>query len=122
MPRCVCDVDGSRIREIVDNLINNAIKYSPYAQPIWVRVTRVDMKIRLAVQDQGPGLTADDQQRLFSKFTRLSAKPTGGEGATGLGLAIVKLLVDPHGGSVWAESAGPQMGSTFIVELPAAED
>ncbi len=119
---CVCDVDGSRIQEIVDNLLNNAIKYSPYAQPIWVSVTRAGAKIRLAVRDQGQGLTADDQQRLFGKFTRLSAKPTGGEGATGLGLAIVKLLVDLHGGSVWAESAGSQMGSTFIVELPAADD
>ena len=117
---CVCDVDESRIQEIVDNLVNNAIKYSPYAQPIWVSVTRAGATIRLAVRDQGQGLTADDQQRLFGKFTRLSAKPTGGEGATGLGLAIVKLLVDLHGGRVWAESAGPHMGSTFIVELPAA--
>jgi signal transduction histidine kinase len=57
---------------------------------------------------------------LFGKFERLSARPTGGESATGLGLAIVKLLVDLHGGRVWAESGGSQSGSTFIVELPAA--
>ncbi len=121
-PDCVADVDESRIQEILDNLINNAVKYSPYALPIWVSVTRTGARVRLAVKDQGQGLTAEDQQRLFGRFARLSAKPTGGEGATGLGLAIVKLLVDLHGGSVWAESAGPHMGSTFIVELPAAPD
>jgi signal transduction histidine kinase len=120
-PDCVCNIDESRIQEIVDNLINNAIKYSPYAQPIWVSVTRTGAMVRLAIRDQGQGLTPEDQQMLFSKFARLSAKPTGGEGATGLGLAIVKLLVDLHGGSVWAESAGSHMGSTFIVELPAAD-
>jgi len=65
-------------------------------------------------------LTAEDQRRLFGKFERLSAKPTAGESATGLGLAIVKLLIDLHGGRVWAESDGPHTGSTFIVELPAA--
>jgi signal transduction histidine kinase len=119
-PDCVADVDESRIQEILDNLVNNAVKYSPYAQPIWVSVTRIGAQIRLAVKDQGQGLTAEDQQQLFGRFARLSAKPTGGEGGTGLGLAIVKLLVDLHGGSVWAESAGPHLGSTFIVELPAA--
>jgi signal transduction histidine kinase len=118
-PDCIAAVDGARIQEVLDNLINNAIKYSPHAKTIWVSVTRGDARIRLAVTDEGPGLTAQDQQRLFGKFERLSARPTGGESATGLGLAIVKLLVDLHGGRVWAESA-LQGGSTFIVELPAS--
>jgi signal transduction histidine kinase len=117
-PDCVAAVDEARIQEVLDNLINNAIKYSPQARAIWVGVTHKDAHIRLSVRDEGPGLTAEDQQRLFGKFERLSARPTGGESATGLGLAIVKLLVDLHGGSVWAESDGLQTGSTFIVELP----
>ena len=119
-PDCIAAVDEARIQEVPDNLINNAIKYSPHAKTIWVSVTREEAHIRLAVRDEGPGLTAQDQQRLFGKSERLSARPTGGESATGLGLAIVKLLVDLHSGSVWAESAGLQSGSTFIVELPAA--
>jgi signal transduction histidine kinase len=119
-PDCIAAVDEARIQEVVDNLINNAIKYSPQARSIWVGVARRDALIRLSVQDEGPGLTAEDQRRLFGKFERLSARPTGGESATGLGLAIVKLLVDLHGGSVWAESGGLHTGSTFVVELPAA--
>jgi signal transduction histidine kinase len=120
-PDCTAAVDDARIQEVLDNLINNAIKYSPYARTIWVDVTRRDARIRLAVRDEGPGLTSEDQQRLFGKFERLSARPTGGESATGLGLAIVKLLVDLHGGDVWAES-GMSGGSTFIVELPMTRD
>ncbi len=119
-PDCIGAVDGARIQEVLDNLINNAIKYSPQDKTIWVGVTRTEGRIRVSVRDEGPGLTAQDRQRLFGKFERLSARPTGGESATGLGLAIVKLLVDLHGGSVWAESDGSQNGSTFIVELPAA--
>lgn len=121
-PGCVVMADEPRIQEIVDNLLSNAIKYSPHARSIWVSVTRNDPWICLAVQDQGPGLTAEDQQRLFGRFARLSAQPTGGEHATGLGLSIVKLLVELHNGRVWAESAGPDAGSTFFVELPAAAE
>jgi len=118
-PGCLCDADETRIEEVVDNLVSNAIKYSPHGLPIWVGVQRAAAGARLVVRDQGPGLTAEDHQRMFGRFTRLSAQPTGGESATGLGLAIVKLLVNLHGGSVWAESAGPQTGSAFIVELPS---
>jgi signal transduction histidine kinase len=65
------------------------------------------------------GLTADDKLRLFGRFERLSARPTAGEETTGLGLSIVKQLVELQGGSVWAESAGLEQGSTFVVEIPA---
>lgn len=75
--------------------------------------------MELAIRDQGPGLTTEDQKRLFGKFQRLSAKPTGGESSTGLGLSIVELLVRKHGGRIWAESE-PGQGSTFRVELPRA--
>jgi signal transduction histidine kinase len=75
--------------------------------------------VRVAVRDQGPGLTAADLEKLFQKFQRLSAKPTGGESSTGLGLSIAELLVRKHGGRIWAESE-PGCGSTFFVELPGA--
>ena len=75
--------------------------------------------LRVEVQDQGPGLSADDQKKLFGKFARLSAKPTGGEHSTGLGLSIVKKMVEAMNGKVWCESKLGQ-GATFIVELPTS--
>ena len=71
------------------------------------------------MRDEGPGLTDEDKGRLFGKFQRLSARPTGGESSTGLGLSIVKQLVELHAGRVWAESDGPGAGARFHVELPA---
>ncbi len=69
------------------------------------------------VQDRGPGLTEDDKKRLFQKFARLSAQPTGGEHSTGLGLSIVKRLVEKMRGQVWCESSTGE-GATFIVAFP----
>jgi signal transduction histidine kinase len=75
--------------------------------------------VRIEIQDEGPGLTEDDQTKLFTKFARLSAKPTGQESSTGLGLSIVKRLVEAMQGCVWCESEHGK-GATFIVELPEA--
>ena len=72
---------------------------------------------RCEVQDEGPGLSTEDRKKLFCKFARLSAKPTGGEHSTGLGLSIVKKMVEAMNGKVWCESE-PGKGATFIVELP----
>src|SRR2546429_99673 len=113
----MCDAD--RIREAIDNLFSNAIKYSPIGGKITVAVTHegVDTVIRIA--DQGAGLSPEDLGRLFGRFQRLSAKPTAGESSTGLGLSIVKRIIDMHGGQVTANSAGPGQGSTFTVILQA---
>ncbi|GAB4123358.1 MAG: hypothetical protein Fur005_37220 [Roseiflexaceae bacterium] len=73
------------------------------------------------VCDEGPGLTPEDLRRVFGRFERLSATPTAGETTTGLGLSIVKQLVELHGVQVWAESAGSNKGSSFIIELPAVQ-
>jgi signal transduction histidine kinase len=72
------------------------------------------------VQDEGPGISAEDMQKMFGKFARLSAQPTGGEHSTGLGLSIVKKLVEAMQGKVWCESAPEtgRKGATFVVELP----
>jgi signal transduction histidine kinase len=115
----MCDID--RIREAIDNLASNAIKYSPIGGRISVLVSHDEASIIIRVTDQGAGLSPEDLGRLFGRFQRLSAKPTAGESSTGLGLSIVKRIIDMHGGEVTAESEGPGKGSTFSITLPAAE-
>jgi signal transduction histidine kinase len=82
-------------------------------------VTRHDGNTLINVTDDGAGLSPEDISRLFGRFQRLSAKPTGGESSTGLGLSIVKRIIDMHGGKVSATSAGPGHGATFTISLPA---
>ncbi len=115
----MCDAD--RIREAIDNLVSNAIKYSPIAGKITVAVSHEGSNTVVRIADQGAGLSPEDLGRLFGRFQRLSAKPTAGESSTGLGLSIVKRIIDMHGGQVTANSAGPGQGSTFTVTLPATE-
>ena len=115
----MCDTD--RIREAIDNLISNAIKYSPIGGKINVAVSHEGENTVIRIADQGPGLSPEDLGRLFGRFQRLSAKPTAGESSTGLGLSIVKRIIDMHGGHVTAQSPGPGQGSTFTVTLPATE-
>jgi signal transduction histidine kinase/DNA-binding NarL/FixJ family response regulator len=112
-----CDPD--RLREAVDNLVSNAIKYSPIGGNIELAMRLADGDLLIAVADEGPGLSTDDVSRLFGRFQRLSARPTGGESSTGLGLSIVKRIVELHGGSVGAQSLGPGRGTTFTIRLPA---
>ncbi|ABD85674.1 ATP-binding response regulator [Rhodopseudomonas palustris] len=114
----VCDSD--RIREAIDNLVSNAIKYSPVGGKIALIVDRSGDNTVIRVTDQGAGLSPEDLGRLFGRFQRLSAKPTAGESSTGLGLSIVKKIIDMHGGNVSAESAGPGEGASFTITLPAA--
>jgi signal transduction histidine kinase len=114
----MCDSD--RMREAIDNLISNAIKYSPIGGKIALLVTHDDASTVIRVTDEGAGLSPEDLGRLFGRFQRLSAKPTAGESSTGLGLSIVKRIIDMHGGKVIADSAGPGQGSTFAIVLPAA--
>lgn len=110
--------DEGKLSEVLDNLINNAIKYSPANTNIEVSIKKLEDKVQIMVKDEGQGLTDDDKNRLYQRFTRLSAQPTGGENSTGLGLSIVRVLVEAHEGRIWAESEGHDKGSTFIVELP----
>ena len=110
--------DESKLNEIVDNLINNAIKYAPKETSIYVSVTVIESNARIEIRDEGPGLSPDDMKQLYQRFTRLSAQPTGGENSTGLGLSIVKALVEAHHGKLWAESDGIGTGATFIAEFP----
>jgi signal transduction histidine kinase/CheY-like chemotaxis protein len=120
-PNVVTMCDTDRIREAIDNLVSNAIKYSPIGGKIDVTVSHDDDNTIIRVTDQGAGLSPEDLGRLFGRFQRLSAKPTAGESSTGLGLSIVKRIIDMHGGEVTAESQGPNKGSTFTIVLPATE-
>ncbi|MCS6807524.1 MAG: hybrid sensor histidine kinase/response regulator [Bacteroidota bacterium] len=104
--------------QILDNLVSNAVKYSPINTNVWIRVQPYPerQRVRVSVQDEGPGLSEEDKQKLFHKFARLSAKPTGGEHSTGLGLSIVKRLAEAIGANVWCESELGK-GATFIIEF-----
>ncbi|MCU0424126.1 MAG: ATP-binding protein [Candidatus Kapabacteria bacterium] len=116
--------DEFALPQVVENLVSNAVKYSPFEKQVWVRVketinTQKQAVVRVEVQDQGPGISSGDMQKLFSKFSRLSAQPTGGEHSTGLGLNIAKKIVEAMKGKIWCESVLGE-GATFIVELPKA--
>lgn len=115
------NVDPRRWREICDNLVSNAIKYSPEGKRVWISLSRLDStppRLRLTVKDEGPGMQASDLKEVFGKFKKLSARPTAGESSSGLGLYIVKKLAELHGGRVWVESVLGE-GATFCVEIPA---
>jgi signal transduction histidine kinase len=113
----MCDQD--RMREAIDNLVSNAIKYSPVGGRITLLVDHDTDNTIIRVTDEGAGLSPEDLGRLFGRFQRLSAKPTAGESSTGLGLSIVKRIVEMHDGQINADSSGPGQGSTFTIILPA---
>ncbi len=113
------DGDEDRLQEVFDNLVSNAIKYSPENSSIWIDIcSGSNNSVKISIKDEGPGLTDEDKQHLFKKFQRLSAKPTKGEKSTGLGLWISKQLIELHHGTIWAKSNGSGCGSIFYVELP----
>jgi len=116
---CIVEADKRKLREAMNNLISNAIKYSPHGAPILVRVDGSDDEIHFSVEDQGPGLSVEDQHRLFAPFQRLTPEPTGDEGSSGLGLYIVKQIAELHDGDVDVETSLGE-GSTFTLIIPAA--
>jgi signal transduction histidine kinase len=110
--------DPVRLRQVLDNFLSNAIKFSPPGSTVQVQIAPDEAGWRVSVTDQGPGLTEEDRKGLFQAFARLSAKPTGDEKSTGLGLAIAKRVIEAHGGTVGADSS-PGSGATFWFSLPA---
>ncbi len=108
-----------RIRQMMDNLIGNAIKYTPEGGNIHVGVSMEENQVILVVTDSGPGIPPGEHSRIFEKFYRATNAPEGIRGS-GLGLAIVKSIVDSHQGRVWVESTVGK-GSSFFVVLPANE-
>jgi signal transduction histidine kinase len=113
-------LDAAAIGQILDNLVSNALKYSPAGKRIWLTAEAMPGdRVRFAVRDEGPGLSEADRAKLFGKFSRLSAQPTGGESSTGLGLSIVKRLVDRMAGTIGVDSVLGH-GATFRADFPAA--
>jgi signal transduction histidine kinase len=109
--------DPDRLGQVFQNLLSNAIKYSPAGGDIVVRVEAVGREARVAVRDRGIGLAPEALPNLFGRFYRAGIM-SGTIQGLGLGLYISKELVEAHGGRLWAESRGPDQGSTFHVALP----
>jgi signal transduction histidine kinase len=126
--RLTCVSPGAPVRaradlastaQIIDNLVSNALKFSASGGAVAVRVARVGDQASIEVQDSGPGLSEADQGKLYGKFARLTAQPTGGESSNGLGLSIAKRLANVMGGDLTCRSKLGE-GATFILTLPAA--
>lgn len=114
-------LDLDYFNSAVENLISNAIKFSPSGNSIDVHISKVDDDVRLIVQDYGPGISEEELKLLFKKYQKLTAKPTAGESSTGLGLSIAKKHIEMMGGEVWCESE-PSKGSRFILSFPQYEE
>lgn len=109
--------DPGAIEQVLENVVSNAVKFSPLGSTVLVSVHADGGAGVVDVEDEGPGISESDRERLFAKFSRLSARPTGGESSTGLGLSIVKTLTEAMGGGVSLESP-PGRGARFRVRLP----
>jgi two-component system, sensor histidine kinase and response regulator len=115
----VVQADSAALNQVLGNLLSNAVKFSPPRKHISIGVRSEDSYAECYVQDQGPGFTEEDKTRMFQRYGRLSARPTGGEPSAGLGLSIVKKLVETMGGTVTCESTAGS-GARFTVRLPKA--
>ncbi|MBF0506376.1 MAG: response regulator [Nitrospirae bacterium] len=113
--------DCNRIAQVVDNLLGNAIKFSPSGSNIHIALSRENDMAKVSVRDEGPGIAASEQSKLFGEFQRLSAQPTGDEKSTGLGLAIVKKIISAHNGGLEVDSKVGE-GSTFSFTLPLEKE
>jgi len=113
----VIAADSIALSSIIDNLLSNALKFSPLNSNILVKVTQTALEsVSITIQDEGPGLTEEDKKKMFGKFMRLSARPTSGEHSTGLGLSIVKKLVEEMSGTIRCDSELGK-GAAFTVEF-----
>lgn len=113
-------VDASKLQQVLLNLLGNAVQHSVPGQRVWLSVRWESATIIFAVRDEGPGITIEDQARLFTAFGRAGTRKTAGERSTGLGLAIARKVVEAHGGRIWIESI-PGQGATFLFSLPVQE-
>ncbi|SFE93169.1 ATP-binding protein [Thermoflexibacter ruber] len=113
----VIDADRSYLNRILDNLVSNAIKFSPQEKNIYISAVENSHIVSISVKDEGPGISPEDQKKMFKKFQKLSARPTAGESSTGLGLSIIKTLVERMNGKISVNSELGK-GTEFVIELP----
>lgn len=113
-------VDGDRtlLQQIFENLLSNAIKFTPHHENIFINIHDTETHVICSIHDSGPGIALNEYSKLFTKFCRLTARPTGDEHCTGLGLYITKRFVEILSGRIWCEST--DKGAKFIVEFPKA--
>ena len=112
-------LDPDALRQVLLNLLDNAVKYGPGGQRIRVEAERLDGVCRIRVEDQGPGVPAGERERIWEPFQRLRRDDVGAVAGTGIGLSVVRELTLLQGGRCWVED-GPDGGARFVVELPAA--
>jgi signal transduction histidine kinase len=110
--------DAARLQQIVWNLLSNAVKFTPEGRSVQIRLERIGAQIKLSVSDTGKGIAADFLPHVFDRFQQADSTTTRNYGGLGLGLAIVRHLVELHGGTVSAESAGEGLGATFSTTFP----
>jgi signal transduction histidine kinase/ActR/RegA family two-component response regulator len=110
--------DAGRLQQVVWNLVTNAVKFTPAGGRVDIEVVRVDSNVQIVVRDTGQGIDPSFRPHVFERFRQVDASKTRQHGGLGLGLSIVKHLVEAHGGTVVAESAGLGRGATFRVQLP----
>jgi signal transduction histidine kinase len=112
--------DRERLRQVIGNLIDNAIRFSPRGDSVEVVVSRGKGEAAVRVADRGPGVPAADHERIFERFERRDSARSRNGGGAGLGLAICREIVQAHGGRVWVQDGdGDGTGSVFVVALPA---
>lgn len=114
--------DCDRLRQVLWNLLTNAIKFTPAGGTVTVRVEHAGTEVRIIVRDTGIGIPAHAIPYVFQRFWQVESTSTREHGGLGLGLALSRYLVELHGGTIAVESAGPGMGAEFRVELPAPQD
>jgi signal transduction histidine kinase len=108
--------DEGRMRQVVDNLVQNAVKFSPAGSVVRIEATGTVEGARITITDEGPGIPSDDLERVFEKFYRAETVPKGAHG-TGLGLPIARMITELHGGRLWLQSDG-RRGTTAILDVP----
>jgi signal transduction histidine kinase len=110
--------DPERLHQVVANLLDNAVRHSPDEGRVWLCAHGATAgRTTIEVADEGPGIPAEDAERVFERFHRTDAARAARDGGTGLGLAIARWIVDAHGGAIRAEGRDPR-GCRMIVELP----
>lgn len=111
--------DRERVHQVLFNLVDNAVRFTPSGGRITVTASRHDGSVDVAVADTGPGISGEHLPRVFERFYRADEARSRDDGGTGIGLAIARSVIEAHGGRIWAESR-PGHGSTFTFELPVA--
>jgi signal transduction histidine kinase len=114
------EADPERLRQLLDHLLQNALKFSPPSAGIMVNLSATADEARIAVRDHGVGLSADDMHVLFTRYGRIRDARTANVPGMGLGLYLAKLIAEAHGGDLLAASQGRGLGATFTVVLPLA--